>query len=372
MKLKSEEIIYQLHLKSLNEEKVFGLTDYFVSCPSKDFLHILYSDLPLLSPDPVLRPIGDTTFFTSAGIRHLETKLYDVNKIGKGFCIYQPCIRTQYMDDIKEGCSTAFTNFSVTQVEANQDLFIYQTRKFLSFLLGNGIKREQISLSLEIEKQKQWGNREFTITDFSVFIDDTEVGMINFMHEFPFSEGKKIDICEVGVGLDRLNWKLRTGKNYFSGFDCLYNDACLALSRDDCARIIDPIRTATLITMLGIRPSLKNHGYRIRLLSKRFVSRKTNKPINEKELIHVSYRWWKKQGIQSKFSLEDVQDIIFKENKRNENDLLRKKLQEKFQIKIKLDINEEPELFIAKIQRSMPKKERPRFIQFIQQEGQHE
>ena len=372
MKLKREEIICQLHLKPLSEEKVFGLSDDFISFTKEDSVHTLYSDLPLLSPDPVLRPFGDTTFFTSAGIQHLETKLYDTDKIGKGFCIYQPCIRTQYMDDIKEGSSTAFTNFSATHLDANQDLFIDQTRKFLSFLLAKGITREQIKLSLEIEKQKQWGKREFSITDFSVFIDDTEVGVINFMHNFPFSEEKKIDICEVGIGLDRLNWKLGIEKNYFSGFNGLYNDICLALSQDECAKIIDPIRTATLITMLGIRPSLKNHGYRTRLLSKRFVSRRANKPVDEKELIHNSYLWWEKQGIQSKFPLKEVQDIISKENKRNENDLLRKKLQEKLQIKTKLDINEEPELFIAKIQRSMPKKERPRFIQFIQQGRQYE
>lgn len=372
MKLKSEEIIRQLHLKPLNEEKVFRLSDDFVSFSKEDSLHVLYSDLPLLSADSVLRPLGSTTFFTSAGIQHLETKLYNADKIGKGFCIYQPCIRTQYMDNIEEGSSTAFTNFSATQLDANQDLFIYQTKKFLSFLLAKGIKRERIKLFLGVEKQKKWGEKEFSMTGISIFVDDTEVGMSNFMHKFPFSEEKKLDVCEVGIGIERLNWKLETGKNYFSGFERVYNDTFLKLSLDECARIIDPIRTATLITMLGITPSLKNHGYRTRLLSKRFVYRKINKPIDEKELIQNSYRWWEKQGIQSKFSLEEVQGIISKENKRNENDLLRKKLQEKLQIKIKLDINEDTEVFISKIQRAMPKKERVEFMQFIQQGRQYE
>lgn len=217
-----------------------------------------------------------------------------------------------------------------------------------------------------------WGKRHFKITDFSIFIDDCEIGMVNFMHDFPFSNDQMINVCEVGIGVDRLEWKLGKRKYYFSGFDKVYQDESLGLSLNKSAELIDPLRTMTLITMLGITPSLKNHGYRSRLLSKRFIARKTNKTIDEKEIIQRSYDWWKKQGVIPKLSLDTVQEIIIKENSRNGNDLLRKKLQEKLQIKTKLDINEEPKLFIAKIQRSMPKKERPRFIQFIQQEGQYE
>ncbi|MBP5343800.1 MAG: hypothetical protein J6Y85_01825 [Alphaproteobacteria bacterium] len=159
---------------------------------------------------------------------------------------------------------------------------------------------------------------------------------------------------------------------FVAAFDEVYQNVSQKLSLDEIAAIIDPLRTMALITMVGITPALKNHGYRSRLLSKRFVMRTANTPINDKEIVQKSYLWWKEQGVIPEFSLETVQDIISKENSRNSNDLLRKKLQEKLNIKTKLDINEEPEVFITKIQRSVPKNQRQTLIEFIQQGGQYE
>src|SRR3989344_4094013 len=73
--------------------------------------------IPIIKPDKVLRSEGDTTIFTSAGIQHIETLEHDgIDLEGKKFTIKQPVVRSQFMDKIKEGYSTAFIDETVAQL----------------------------------------------------------------------------------------------------------------------------------------------------------------------------------------------------------------------------------------------------------------
>lgn len=108
-------LVRQLDGKYLLDERIY----------SEDIQNENSSEhIPSIKPDGVLRPEGDTTIFTSAGIQHIE--ILERNKInleGVKFKIAQPVVRSQFMDKIKEGYSTAFADETVAQLGVSDEDF---------------------------------------------------------------------------------------------------------------------------------------------------------------------------------------------------------------------------------------------------------
>jgi hypothetical protein len=139
-------------------------------------LYGYFENIKIVNPDRISRPKGDTTFFTTAGVQHIETLIRKNRTIENGsFMIAQPVIRSQFMDKVKEGVSSSFINFSIEHVGATRDDFINLTNKFIALVEDRGVNREDMRFTLE-EVVDKWGDKSFTKTVLTIYIRNIELG----------------------------------------------------------------------------------------------------------------------------------------------------------------------------------------------------
>ncbi len=309
-----------------------------------------FESVEIIEPDKICRPKGDTTFFTTAGVQYIETILREEGELKrKLFVIAQPVIRSQFMDKVGEGTSTSFVNFSIESIDSPPDEFINLCHKLIKLIVDQGVNLKELRFQIE-NTQDSWGNRKFTQTVLTVYFNDIELGECIYINDYPVTENKKVSITDIGFGVERLNWGVGNSKHYFSEFDKFYTEKEDA---DKVASVIDCIRTIVLIAGEGIKPSSHDHGYRLRQLSKRFVSRNQNLNIDITELIHLSYEFWKKWGSPN-VTEDEVVKIIKSENERNYNGLFLSTLEKNGGPKIYVDINQSTTDFLKQISFSLP------------------
>jgi hypothetical protein len=310
-----------------------------------------FDNIKLIEPDKVCRPKGDTTFFTTAGVQYIETFLKRDKKLKKEkFMVAQPVIRSQFMDKVKEGVSTSFINFSIESLDSNPDEFIELSKKFIQLVISQGIDVNKIKFQIE-ELPDQWGDRKFNKTVLTLYFNDIEIGECVYIHGYPVTESKKIDIIDIGFGVERLNWGIGNNKNYFSDFDKFYSNK---FDSNEVAASIDCIRTATLIAAEGVKPSNHDHGYRLRQLLKRFVIRNQKTKFDLSELVSISYDYWLKWGFKPVITKSQTLDIIKQEYERNWNNNFLSLLKEHGGFDIYVDINQPSEKFLKQVEISLP------------------
>ncbi|MBU1730332.1 hypothetical protein KJ557_02130 [Patescibacteria group bacterium] len=93
----------------------------------------------------------------------------------------------------------------------------------------------------------RWGDKKFTKKVITLYYNNDEVSEGVFMDKFPKKDGQFITVSEISWGRERLNWIYRKKQDqpYFTGFEEFYKTE----NKDEIARVIDPIRTATLMFM---------------------------------------------------------------------------------------------------------------------------
>jgi hypothetical protein len=187
-------------------------------------MHKLFNDYKLVEPESVIRPDGDTTLFTTSSIQVLETlenagqSLPDTN-----IMVYQPCIRMQWVNHVKQGTSTSFINFSAIHFNATERDFIIQTGNLIKAMANYGASADNINITTSYT-QAEWGNRKFNESILALNVDQAQVSEIIFMHDYPHL-GKKTNIIEIGMGIERIKWMLKNEPFYFSEFKHLYDNA---------------------------------------------------------------------------------------------------------------------------------------------------
>lgn len=312
-----------------------------------------FEGIDLIDADPVCRPKGDTTFFTSAGVQHLETMLREKGELeNNSFIVSQPVVRSQFMDKIEEGTSSSFINLSIVSVDASPDDFVKLTSEFIKLLTSLGIDDGDLRFRIE-DKPDRWGNRKFTKTVLTIYLNDIELGESVYIHDYSAHDDKRVDIVDIGFGIERINWAIGTNTYYFSGFEKFYSQG----DKDEIASIIDPLRTLVLIVGEGVKPSSHDHGYRIRQLSKRFVQRNILTQVDVVELLDRSLNFWVKWGYKPTVDKEQILEIIRQENDRNYNGLFLKTLLQEGERDLYVDINQPTQDFIKQIGFSLSKDE---------------
>ena len=139
-----------------------------------------------------------------------------------------------------------------------------------------------------------------------------------------------------------------------SGFENIYiNNQNVATNL--ITKIIDPIKSMVLIAGEGVKSSNKNHGYRLRQFSKRFVENNRNLKINEKDLIHTALLYWKKWGYVNATTEEEIENVIITENQRNFNMNFLEAVKNTYDISIYIDINQTTENFLKQAGLSLSK-----------------
>lgn len=301
-----------LNLKQIeNGQYILSSAEGFYYTSAEDNKEHQFFDTKLISPDEIKRPKGDTTFFTTAGVQHIETMLHSGNLEDTAFSVYQPCIRSQYAKETTEGTSTSFINFASVIIGAQENDFINQTKNFIQLLISKGANKEQIKFVLKENLASAWGDKKFISDNLFVFVNGIEIGESIFIRNLPISDSKTVTVNEVGFGIERLNWALGKSKYYHNSFEKIYTEN-QNLDINKVSSLIDAIKTSTLIVSSGVLPSPHNHGYRARYLLKNFYN--TNHyNINVSELVSLSYDYWKQNGASPKLQKHIVQLIIERE-----------------------------------------------------------
>lgn len=342
------DLLSQNHETKASEKKLLDNLDYLFS---------FFENAKILVPDKICRPKGDTTFFTTAGVQHIETILRERGKLErKLFVISQPVIRSQFMDKIKDGTSTSFINFSVEAVRSNPDEFIDLCDRLIKLIVGCGADPRELRFQIE-NVNDRWGDKEFTKTVLTLYFNNTELAECVLIHDYPISENDKICIADVGFGVERLNWGVNKSRYYFPGFDKFYEEKRgeNKIDSDKVTAIIDSMRTGVLIAGEGVIPSNHDAGYRLRQLSKRFVLRNQGVNFNVVELIHNSYEYWQKWSFEPNIGENKVVEIMRQENERNYNGLLLSMLEERGGPHVYVEINQPTVNFLKQLRVSLSK-----------------
>src|SRR5690606_7064409 len=163
---------------------------------------------------------------------------------------------------VKQGTSTSFVNFSGVKIGANAEDFLDNTKSFLNIFNSHGVSQDRININLDDEIVCNWGDKSFTSTILSFSIDDLEVGESNYMHAHPPAGNTQIPILEIGIGQERLAWKLGKTEFYMPCFDSVFKEYCKKSDPNHITPTIDCIRTSVLIVSAGVKPAHNNHGYR--------------------------------------------------------------------------------------------------------------
>lgn len=318
--------------------------------------------IPTIKPDKVLRPEGDTTIFTSAGIQHIESLERDkINLEGKKFAIEQPVIRSQFMDKIREGYSTAFIDETVAQLGMSTEDFFDMCKQMVNNSLKHDEDIQKYYVTIETQDDR-WGQKKFTKLVVTLYYDGDEVSEGVHIDKFPKINGQTTSISEICHGAERFNWLHRENKDqpYFIGFEEFYNFD----NRDNIAKTIDPVRTATLMLMQGVTPSHKDPGFRLRQLIRRFVERNMEFSFSENKLLDLSYGYWLKSNVEGVIGKVETLELLKKEMMRAQNVYIVNCIEKDIGKKIKVDVNLNTNEFIKRIH-SSPSEEIIRVVENI-------
>ena len=150
----------------------------------------LLEEFSLIKPDEVLRPEGDTTIFTTAGIQHFETiEREDTILEGQKFTIVQPVVRSQFMDRIREGYSTAFINETTAHFGASVEDFTNLCKQMIFKSLDRDNTILKYHLTIETHDDR-WGDKKFTKIVVTLFYNNDEVSEGVFINKFPKKDGQ--------------------------------------------------------------------------------------------------------------------------------------------------------------------------------------
>ncbi len=319
---------------------------------SPDMFFKYFEDAEIVEPDRVCRPKGDTTFFTTAGVQRIETIIRENGKLEKElFGITQPVIRSQFMDKVRDGTSTSFVNCAVESVDTNPDEFVVLCNNLIKLITESGVSKKELRFQIE-DVPDRWGDRKFTKTVLTLYFNGIELGECVYIQDYPVTDDNKISIADIGFSVERFNWGIDNSNNFFSDFNEFYTEN---MDSNKTTAIIDCLRSMVLIAGEGIKPSSHDHGYRLRQLSKRFVSRKQGVEIDFIRLIHISYKYWGKWGLKPSTSETDITQVIELENERNRNALILTLLEESGGPKVNIDVNQSTKDFLKQVNISLPK-----------------
>lgn len=338
-----------------NHEKKLALP---VTRPEE--LYGYFENIRVVEPDKILRPSGDTTIFTSAGVQHIETKMRNEGGLNRDvFIIAQPVIRSQYMDKVKDGSSSAFVNFSVEAVETDLNEFSDLCQKMIAMIQDRGADARDIRFTIETIPDK-WGDRAFTKTVLTVIANGIEIGEGVYMHDYPVDENRKIAIADICFGVERLNWALGDRECFMPEYKKFYSQNP---DTNAVTGAIDCMRSAVLMAGEGVKPAHTDPGFRLRRLSKKFVDRNKSLGFDAAELIDTAWDHWLKWGFRPDITKEEAKQVIEDENMRGFNNMVLSMIEQKGGPRVTINVNQSTEAFFRQMDISLPPQTKELFRQ---------
>lgn len=279
---------------------------------------------------------GGTTLFVSSGVQYLEDVVFNEAEIpNDDMYISQPVLRTQFIDQVKEGVNTSFLNISAISVNKNIDEHFKTLKDCLGLLDNLGLDKSNIDISLR-EDSPRWGNKNFKNKVLTIFYNGLEIGDAVYNYDIPQESRDNLAISDVGFGMERIRYAL-DGSSYFRDEEKGYS-----------ARILDYTKTLAILAGSGLKPSNIDQGYRFRQFSKHLMDINTKEHTDISSLIKYYYKFWNKWN-KLPVGLEKAEDSILIENERNFNRILINRLLNSYP-NIHLDINQKTSSLVKKLE----------------------
>jgi hypothetical protein len=255
------------------------------------------------------------------------------------------------MDRIREGYSTAFINETTAHFGASVEDFTNLCKQMIFKSLDRDNTFPKYHLTIETHDDR-WGDKKFTKIVVTLYYNNDEVSEGVFIDKFPKKDDQFTTVSEICWGKERLDWIYREKQEqpYFVGFEEFYKSE----NNDEIARVVDPIRTATLMLMQGVIPSHKDPGFRLRQLIKRFFERNNQFLFSEKRLLELSYDFWVENHVQGIKDKKEILDLVKKEMMRAQNVYIVGRVEKDVGKKIKVDVNLSTDEFLKRIYSSSP------------------
>ena len=279
----------------------------------------------VIAPQSILQKNG-TTFFTSAGVQILDEYIFNEKElISDKMFVAQPAIRTQFIDEVKNGVSTSFINISTEKLNPTMGEHFSSIKDWLLLLNDLGINKKDLDI-FNRKGEPNWGDKKFKNNILMVFYKGLELGDAIYAHDIPQINRGSISFSDIGFGLERLKWALSSHEY----FDYKYDNAINP-------KVLDYCKTLTLLSGSNLQPSNNSQGYRFRQFSKKLQQEFPGKIAITKRILMHYYNFWTKWTNLEKGAKESV-ELIEKENERNFNRVLIDKLSETYS-DVGIDIN---------------------------------
>jgi hypothetical protein len=341
--------LYELDDALIDKHREWTEKGFSFKYPEK--LLEFYPDIKIESPDRICRPTGDSTHFTTGGVQHIETILRKEGSLEKRiFAIAQPSVRSQYMDKVKNGTSTAFVSVSLESIDTNPAEFFDLSSKFIDLMINVGLNPQKIKFKID-NISDSWNNKELSQKAITIIYDDIEIGECIYIPSYPFIENKKVPVVDISFSIERLMWSIDKDF-YLPEMKEIYSANKKKASMEHLISIVDCIRTSVLLAGEGIKPSHRDPGYRLRQLIKRFVERNRNVNIDIRELAVTSYNFWKSWNYNPDLSIEDIIQTLVQEKERSTNVFLLKEIERLGGQKIQMNVNQSTDDFLRQIYES--------------------
>lgn len=259
-----------------------------------------------------------TTLFTSAGVQILDNSILRGKPVPETpLLVSQPCLRTQYLDDMGEGNSLSFVNICTERINASPEDHIRTLDLWMDFLSKQGLYMGDVTL-VEREKEQQWGNQKVQSKIIAVYYKGIEIGDGNYDYGFDPHIPGVASISDFGFGLERLTWIFRKD-SYFDGVGPL--NASLRGSGLEQ----ELTKTLTLLAGHDLEPSNKDRGYRYRLFAKRLVALAFPEYLELRQMVDYYHQYWN-QFTSLPASVDSTRFSVQREYDRNYNKIISDKL----------------------------------------------
>ena len=269
----------------------------------KDFF--TKKDYSLIEPMDIVNK--ESTIFVSSGVQ-IFTSSTNSKEFESGY-IAQPVIRSQFSEskNKNQGFLSSFVNVGTEKINVVSENYVNQLDEWLSCLSELGLYAGDLTLEGE-KTTDNWGSGSFSQYALRMYYRNLEISDFVFIEDINIDNNKK-NICDFGLGIERLLWALNKTKNFI---DSVYPGIS---SLEEDVDKIDAIRTATLLAASDVEVGNKDENYHLKKILKKITSQESKYLV---DLIDISYDYWSEFS-NLRISKYDTTDRIVQEINKQKN-----------------------------------------------------
>ncbi|MEO3755610.1 hypothetical protein [Streptomyces sp. B6B3] len=258
------------------------------------------------------------TFFVVAGVQLFDDELHRGAQVKEGrYLLAQPCVRVRTLARVgrKEGISSSFVNLCTEQANGDMADYLAHLRAWTAALLALGLDADGLALTVEPDLRRR-GELAFRTVNVTYF--GFELGEAILLRATNDRLAVR-SIIDVGFGFERIVWAANEADSYFS----LIGPMPYALVGHH--RLVDLVRTMTLLAGAGLVPANKGRGHVMRRLAQLACAEPEGSGAVVEEVARHSHAYWSGFLRPRVAAAESVRAVVA-EVHRNENVALARRL----------------------------------------------